>query len=127
VIGLVNNTDNLRQEFYLNDLTRVGFVGRDNLSTLYASCANGTASTNVDISSFINADGINRFRIEWDQANTVARFYVNESLAATITTNLPTSVTDPMHFGMGATAFQTGMYWSGIFEPTFAIKRVSTL
>jgi hypothetical protein len=70
----------------------IGFVvGRDN--KLYASNFNGTNQTITDISTVTHTNE-NYYRIIYT-AGVSAKFYVNDILLATHTTNLPSGATNP--------------------------------
>lgn len=71
---------------------------------LYAKTGKGDSSANqtsVDVSSGITVANYNIFRIEWDGVDE-AKFYINDVLVATITTNLPKADTNSIYFGAGA-------------------------
>jgi hypothetical protein len=72
-------------------LRHVGFVFAG--SSVYASCADGTTQTISSAIAGITITDINQYRIELD-SGTTARFYINGTLKATLTTNLPTGTTD---------------------------------
>lgn len=71
-----------------------------NGATLYAQNANGTA-TSTDISSGITGTNWNTYEIIFTPG-VDAKFYVNGSLKATHTTNLPTTGTPGITFGANA-------------------------
>ncbi len=62
--------------------------------TLYASNADGTTQTKTDITSGITITNNNNYRIIWDNGTNI-KYYVNDSLKATHTTNLPSGTTNP--------------------------------
>ena len=71
-------------------------------ATLYASNADGTTQTKTDVSAGITLTSYNTYRIEFVAASTI-RFYINNTLVATHTTNIPTSAGSPnpsLHFGV---------------------------
>lgn len=70
--------------------------------TLYAVTGTGAANTNTDISSGITSTNWNVFEIVCNPGTDV-KFYVNGTLKATHTTNLPTSVI-PLSIGYSAAA-----------------------
>lgn len=80
-----------------NNVLSIGFL-RDNSGNWYVKSATGAARTETPISAPANTAHV--FRIEYDPANTEARFYIDGSLVETITTNLPTASTDVMGFMM---------------------------
>lgn len=88
-----------------------------NGSTLYAQNANGSAATSTDISSGITATQWNTYEIIVTPGTDI-KFYVNGTLKATHTTNLPTS---------GTPIFAIGTNANGrvhhITEPVFAFQR----
>ena len=69
-------------------LRHIGFYLQD--ATLYASNANGTTQTRTDVSSGITLTNNNYYRFVYD-AGTDIKFYINDTLVATHTTNMPTS------------------------------------
>ena len=60
----------------------------DNAGTLYAQNSQGSASTSTDISSGITVTNNNYYQIAMNLSTDV-KFYVNGTLKATHTTNLP--------------------------------------
>lgn len=66
---------------------------------LYARTSNGTTATRTDITSGLTISNWNLYRIEVDLTNTNVKFYVNNVLKATHTTNLPS--TSNVYFGAG--------------------------
>lgn len=78
--------------------TRVAFI-RD-AGSWYATVANGSATTETPV-TVADSTVFNTFVIDYDPANTRALFYINGTLAATITTNLPTSVASTIAFTSG--------------------------
>lgn len=69
----------------------IGFIVEDD--TLYATNANGTTQTKTDVTSGITLTDSNQYRVIWD-AGTSAKFYINDTLVATHTTNLPSGTSD---------------------------------
>jgi hypothetical protein len=67
------------------------FVGRDN--KLYGSTADGATQTLTEITGIIHSNE-NNYIIEFE-SGVEARFYVNDVLKLTITTNLPSGATNP--------------------------------
>lgn len=61
--------------------------------TLWASMADGTTREESQITG-ITLSSRNNYRIEWD-SGTNAKFYVNSTLEATLSTNLPSGNTNP--------------------------------
>ena len=78
--------------------------------TLYASNADGTTQTTTDISSGITLTNRNAYRIEWDNGTDI-KFYVNDSLKATHTTNLPSGGTDVPHVLMALSPTSGSKRW----------------
>lgn len=74
-------------------------------TTCYASNANATTQTRTDITASVTITNMNTYRIVVD-AGTNVKFYVNDSLLATHTTNLP-SGTETMGFTIGCAATGT--------------------
>lgn len=73
----------------------------DTSGNLYAHCANaGSGHTETQITG-ITLGNINTYRIEFD-AGSEARFYVNGTLEATVSTNLPDS--EIVQFGHGCSS-----------------------
>jgi len=68
----------------------IGFFIHD--TSVYASCANGSTQTKTDISGSVTETNYNVYRIVLD-AGTSVKFYVNGTLLATHTTNLPAATT----------------------------------
>lgn len=64
----------------------VGFFVQD--SDIYASVANGTTQTRVGVTSTVTMTNLNDYQIDFD-SGVSAKFYVNGTLVATISTNLP--------------------------------------
>lgn len=75
-----------------------------NNTTLYASTGNGSSNNNTDLSSFLTYTDWNIFEIVFTPG-TNAKFYVNGTLRATHSTNLPTG--SLQYFGLGASASYT--------------------
>lgn len=72
-----------------------------NGSSLYAQNANGTTATSTDISSGLTLTNWNTYEIIFTPG-TSALFYVNGTLKATHTTNLPTSGAIVVAYGVNA-------------------------
>jgi len=70
-------------------------------STLYAVTADGTTNNNTDISAGLTLTNWNTYKIVWT-AGTNALFYVNGTLLATETSNIPSGTNDSP-FGFGGT------------------------
>jgi hypothetical protein len=82
-----------------NDFVGFGF----NTTTTYAVTANaGSASTTTDISSGITMTDWNTYKVVFD-GGVNAKFYINGTLLATHTTNLPDGATD-VKMGLGGIA-----------------------
>jgi len=66
------------------------------VATWYATNANGTTQTTTDITSYMNqasSTGLyERIRIDYDGVNDEIKYYINGTLRATHTTNIPTGV-----------------------------------
>lgn len=74
------------------DTTRhIGFYVQD--GTIYASNANGTTQTKTDVSSGITLTNDNYYRFVYDVGVNI-KFYINDVLVATHTTNMPTANTN---------------------------------
>ena len=67
-------------------------------NTLYAVNADGVTNTNTDISAGITLTNWNTYEIIWTDG-TSAAYYVNGTLVATHTTNLPTASDIKLGFG----------------------------
>lgn len=84
-LGLFNGggepSDNLAET-----AKHIGFYLQD--GTMYASNANGTTQTTTDISASITITNMNDLRFVYDTGVNI-KFYVNDTLVATHTTNLP--------------------------------------
>ncbi len=76
-----------------------------NTSTLYAQNANGSTATSTDISSGLTLTNWNSFEIVFTPAVDI-KFYVNGTLKATHTTNLPTTGTLLLAYGASANGRQ---------------------
>lgn len=72
-----------------------------NGSTMYAQNANGSSATSVDVSSGFTFTNWNTFEIVF-VPGVSAKFYINGTLVATNTTNLPTSGTLLLAYGVNA-------------------------
>jgi len=85
--------DNGTTDFDITD-KHVGFLFRgDNAATslAYASVADGTTQTKVDISGAVGNFAVNTYKqLTIELFDGEAKFYVDGTLATTITTNLPT-------------------------------------
>lgn len=68
--------------------------------TLYASCGDGAAQTRTNITSGVTIGAPNWYEIVFD-AGVSASFYVNGTLKATISTNLPTGSSTNMAYAHG--------------------------
>lgn len=66
----------------------IGFYFQDGI--IYASNANGTTQTRTDVSTGITMTNMNLYWFKWD-AGTNITFYINDTLVATHSTNLPTT------------------------------------
>lgn len=74
------------------DTTRhIGFYVQD--GTIYASNADGTTQTKTDVSSGITLTNDNYYRFVYDVGVNI-KFYINDVLVATHTTNMPTANTN---------------------------------
>lgn len=84
-----------------NDVVR--FV--ENAGTLYANTGNSVAPLSTDISAGITRTNWNTFAIDF-QPGVSARFYINGTLVATHTTNLPTAAGNDLllAYGLNTTA-----------------------
>ena len=71
-------------------IEHIGFYIAD--GTIYGSNANGTTQTRTDISSGITLTNLNAFRFVYDVGVNI-KFYINDTLVATHTTNMPTNTT----------------------------------
>lgn len=72
-----------------------------NTTTLYAQNANGSTATSTDVTSGITVTNWNIYEIVF-LPGTSAKFYINGTLVATHTTNLPTSGTPVIAYGVNA-------------------------
>ena len=84
----------------------IGFFIKD--AILYASNADGTTQTITDISAGITLINPNCYRFVYD-AGTNIKFYVNEVLKATHTTNMPTGATNRPGFWFGLESQSGGL------------------
>lgn len=75
----------------------IGFFIHD--ATLYASNGNNTTQTKTDVSAGITLSNENKYRIFFD-SGTSCKFYINEVLVATHTTNLPATGSPLMFIGI---------------------------
>ncbi len=87
-----------------------------NGSTLYAQNANGTTATSTNISSGLTLTNWNTFEIVFTPTVDI-KFYVNGTLKATHTTNLPTTGTILLAIGANANGRQVDA-----FHPTVSIQ-----
>ena len=96
--GLIDNAVNIvATDFDTVEVQRhIGFFVENGV--LYASNANGSNQTKTDITSGITIGANNIYRVEWD-ASTNAKFFVNDVLKATHTTNRPTTNSIKMQIG----------------------------
>lgn len=74
----------------------------ENGGTLYAQNSNGTTSTTTDISSGITRTNWNTYEFVLDPGVNI-KYYVNGTLVATHTTNLPTTGNLLLSFGLSTT------------------------
>lgn len=72
-----------------------------NANVLYAQNANGSSATYTDVTSGITVTNWNIYEIVFTPG-TEAKFYINGNLVATHTTNLPTSGTPILAYGVNA-------------------------
>lgn len=74
---------------------------RDTAGQWYAKCSDNVGHTNTPITI---SDGKHIFRIEYDPANATpqARFYVDGTLLATVTTTVPSARTEIIGFACGS-------------------------
>lgn len=88
-------------------------------SKLYAVTSNGSANTRTDITGSLTVSNWHMYRIEVDLAAGTpnVKFYVNGTLKATHTTNLPSS--SNVFFGTG---LDTSDRWSYITAPIISIE-----
>ena len=101
--GLLDNTVAIPNSLGDNGLTlttrHIGIiVARDN--KLYASNANGTTQTTEEITGITFTDE-NNYKIVFDSGTNI-KFYVNDVLKSTSTTNLPSGSTNPPDVRFGA-------------------------
>lgn len=73
----------------------------NNAGTLYAQNANGTTATSTDITSGITMTNWNLYEIVFTPGTDI-KFYINGTLKATHTTNLPTTGTPVIALGTNA-------------------------
>jgi len=115
--GLMDDTTPLTT--YNSTVASVNFCV-DASGNLYAHTADGTTSTETAISG-ITLTNVNTYRIEFE-AGVEARFYVNGTLEATVTTTLPAGTNSNFDvrfaFGGGITNFP-----DYIGAPYFAIEK----
>lgn len=80
-------------------------------SSLYASCANGTTQTLSSAIGGVTLSNKNSYRILYTPGSS-AKFYVNETLVATLSTNLPSGTTNPpnMYMMMRSTSGNGGTF-----------------
>lgn len=78
-----------------------------NGSTFYAQNANGSAATSTDISSGITLTNWNLFEFVFTPSTDI-KFYINGTLKATHTTNLPTTATARLAYGVNTNGW--GIY-----------------
>ncbi len=76
-----------------------------NNATLYAVSANGATNNNTDISGLLTYTNWNIFEIIFNPGTDI-KFYVNGTLVATHSSNLPTG--SLQLFGFGSTAVTLG-------------------
>lgn len=88
-------------ENHISTFRHVAFMIQD--GTLYASNANGTTQTSTDISSGITVTTNHNFRIEFVSGTNV-KFYVDDVLEATHTTNLPAANSNTVSLSFGIRA-----------------------
>lgn len=98
---------------------RVGFTWTDS-TTLYCVTSDGTGTpTATSVSSPPTSANWNEYIIDWDDENTNAKFYVNGTLVATHTTELPTTTANcRAAVGIGGTIVGNFTY------PVVSIKQV---
>lgn len=80
----------------------------ENAGTLYAANANGTTATSTDVSSGITRTNFNTFEIVFIPATNI-KYYINGTLVATHTTNLPADGSDLL-LGMGLSTDTQSIY-----------------
>ncbi len=72
-----------------------GFFFQDGI--IYASNADGSIQTKTDVSSGITMTNLNTYYVIYD-AGTNIKFYINDVLVATHTTNMPNGASDPQFY-----------------------------
>ena len=75
--------------------------------TIYASNANDTTQTTTNVSAGITVTNLNSYRFEWNNGTNI-KFYINDTLVATHTTNLPSGA------GGNAPKIHTVAQWNGV-------------
>lgn len=88
----------------------------DAAGTVYGSVADGTTQTKTALSG-VTANVQNVYQIKFVSGSS-AKFYVNGTLKATITTNLPTGSSGSLRFIKDNTSTATATYWA----PTAAFE-----
>lgn len=97
----------------------VGF-GRDGSGNWYIRSATGSAHTDTAISAPSNT--AHTYRIEYDPANTQARFYIDGSSVGTITTNLPSASTSVIGVFMGNDTGGANNSFEYASAPSFSLE-----
>lgn len=88
----------------------IGFV-RDSSGNMYIRSATGSARTETLITLPSNTP--HTYRVEYDPANTIARFYIDGVSVGTITTNLPTSAATDMGINLSNSGASTSFEYAG--------------
>ena len=78
----------------------VGFYIDD--AIIYASNADGTTQTRTDVSAGITMTNENRYRFVYDGGVNI-KFYINDTLVSTSTTNMPSGATNVPNFYVNVT------------------------
>jgi len=83
----------------------IGFY--QSAGVLYATNADGATQTTTNISAGITLTAWNNYKFIWDNGTNI-KFYINDVLRATHSTNLPSGTTDPPTIHTRATTNGTG-------------------
>lgn len=100
-IGFSSDSDGYFETENVSNYPRAGFVFDYQNEKIFAVNANGTNYTKTELTVSSPRNKRYSYIVDFDKANSTIKFYLNGSLVATHTTNIPNPSSTPIGFGFG--------------------------